>query len=133
MLTTQLPDLYIIEDPVKGRGVYSTHEISTGDLIEICPVIVLSKKDKALIHQTHLHDYYFTWDEAVDSIAMPLGYGCLYNHADDANADTEPDMEAKVIRIIAKYPIEAGKEICINYLGGAKDNDGDLWFEHRNT
>lgn len=128
MLKTQIPDLYILEDAEKGRGVYCMQDIQADSIIEICPVIVLSKKDKKLIHQTKLHDYYFLWDEGLDTIAIPLGYGCLYNHASQANADTEQDLDGQLLRIIAKQNIAAGTEICINYLGGLVEKEGDLWF-----
>jgi len=128
MLTTQLPGLYILEDDIKGRGVYTANDINEGSIIEICPVIVLSQSDKKLVHQTKLHDYYFLWDEQMHTIALPLGYGCLYNHDESANADTEQDFSEKVIRIIAKRQIKSGEEITINYLGGVGGSETGLWF-----
>jgi len=128
MLTTQIPDLYILELEGKGRGVFCANPITKDSIIEICPVIILSKSDKEKIHQTKLHDYYFTWDEVQDQIAITLGYGCLYNHDKNANADTEQDKSDHVIRIIAKRDIQAGEEITINYLGSLEHKEDKLWF-----
>jgi SET domain-containing protein len=45
----------------KGRGVFATRDISTGEVIEECEVILLSKWDINFIKNTTLDRYYFWW------------------------------------------------------------------------
>ena len=53
-----IPGLYIANSSNRGRGVFTAQEIETGDLIEICPLLIIPKKDVSAIHKTVLHDYY---------------------------------------------------------------------------
>lgn len=123
----QIPGLYIQEDPTKDRAVFTSGDISQGDLIEICPVIIIPKAQLPIIHKTCLHDYYFLWGKNMDDCAIALGFGSLYNHAVHPNADFILDMEDRTIDIVALTDIPAGTEITINYHGEPGDNN-PLWF-----
>jgi SET domain-containing protein len=128
MLTTQVPGLYILKDVKKGRKVCTTNGLSPGDLIEICPVILLKKKERKIIHNTTLHDYYFLWGKKRNKPAIALGFGSLYNHSDQPNAAFELDLENVEIRISCIKEIASGDEITISYTDeGFKDVK--LWFE----
>jgi SET domain-containing protein len=130
MLNTQMPGLYIMEDEVKGRGVYCSEDITEGSMIELCPILILSPQDTEKIHATALHDYYFIWDRDIKSSCIALGYGSLYNHSDKANAEFLNDYESNMIRIQALTDIPAHQEICINYI--SKDEEEfSLWFEKK--
>lgn len=129
MINTQRPGLYILNDDEKGRGVYSVEDIPKGEIIELCPVIILEKEDMNLIHKTALHDYYFIWQMDKGSAALALGYGSLYNHADEANAEFSNDYETQMIKISAINDIPAHTEICIHYLSKQKLKGIKLWFE----
>lgn len=120
-----IPSLYIGPSPRGGRGVFTSEDIEAGSMIEISPVVVLSAADLKLIHQTHLHDYYFMWEDGRCAIA--LGYGSLYNHASEPNADYGMDFDDHSISFYAIEPIEAGEEITINYIVGG-DEQEELWF-----
>jgi len=126
-LSTQLPYLYIADDDNKGRSVFTSEDIEEGSIIEICHVVILNKKDTKIIHETHLHDYYFVWDIVKGTSAIALGYGSLYNHDDDNNAEFELDLIENVIRIIAQRKISAGEEITLDYKGH-KEEGNKLWF-----
>ena len=126
-LSTQLPFLYVAHDDVKGRSVFTSEKIEEGSIVEICHVIILNKEDTRAIHETHLHDYYFVWDIVRGTSALALGFGSLYNHDDDNNAEFELDLIEKVIRIIAQRNIEAGEEITLDYKGH-KEEGNELWF-----
>lgn len=123
----QVPGLYILETENSGRGVFTSIDLSAGDLIEICPVIEIPAVELSIIHKTVLHDYYFVWGEDNKSCAIALGFGSLYNHAVHPNADFIRDFENKTIEIMAITDIPAGKEITINYHGEPGD-DEKLWF-----
>ena len=128
MLSTQLPGLYLRDDEFKGRCVFTTQALSEGDMIELCPAIILSRSDTEKIHATGLHDYYFIWDLNEGSSAIALGYGSLYNHSSSPNAEFETDHSSRMIKIIASRDIEAHEEICLDYTSGLKTEHG-LWFD----
>lgn len=124
----QIPGLYIQYDEATGRGVYTSQEISNHDIIEVCPVILIPKKDIEKIHQTVLHDYYFLWGTNHEEAVIALGYGSLYNHKITANAKVVLDFENNELIIQATQKIELGNQIYINYNdGGSKKID--LWFD----
>ena len=126
MLATQLPHLYLQHDSSKGRCVFTSSEIMQGSIIEICPVIILSKEDTLKIHETLLHDYYFLWNAEEES-AIALGYGSLYNHSETPNAQFELVYGDNEIHMIAAINIEPGSEITINYME-IKNEKYKLWF-----
>lgn len=127
-LTTQLPGLYILDTEERGNAVFCVEDISTGSLIELCPVIILDPTDTEVIHKTRLHDYYFIWDIEKGSSAIALGFGSLYNHSDQPNAEFEIDRDSKAIRFIAKKDIPSGEEITIDYIA-SKEEGIELWFK----
>lgn len=120
------PFLIIKDSLGKGRGVYALNGIEAHTLIEVSPVIVLDEKDTAFIHQTHLHDYYFTWGEEQKYSAIALGYISLYNHSAEPNCQHHCDFENNTISIYTSKAIQAGEELCIDYGMGEKK---DLWFK----
>ena len=122
---SSLPFLYISSSPIGGRGVFTGAQIPAGTTIELAPIILLSATDRKVVHETHLHDYYFQWDG--DRAAIALGFGSLYNHSDEANAEFELDYAFKQIRFVALQDIPAGAEITTNYRTG--DPSMELWFE----
>ncbi len=120
----QRPGLYIMDCPDKGRGVFCSEPIFKGDLIEICPVIIIAQNELPVIHKTRLHDYYFLWKKEG---AIALGFGSLYNHAEKPNATFIPDHQNMTIDFYAIRDIIAGEEITIDYHEG--DTIGrSLWF-----
>jgi uncharacterized protein len=124
---TQIPGLYILDSQHKGRGVYTSVDIQEGDIIEIAPVIVLSKVELPIIHKTHLHDYYFLWGPNMEDCAIALGFGSLYNHEVHPNANFILDFDNNTIDFVAVMNIAAGSEITINYNGEPGDPT-KLWF-----
>ena len=129
MSSNRIPSLYVATSPRGGRGVFTARAIEEGSLIEVCPVIVLPPGDVALIHQTKLHDYYFLWGYE-EECAIALGYGSLYNHASEPNADYDMDYDHLTIDFYCIRPIAAGEEITINYVDGG-DVRTTLWFEEQ--
>jgi SET domain-containing protein len=116
--------VYVGSSESRGRGVFARRDLAAGEVIEVCPVIVLAGAEEHL-DKTHLFDYYFGWGE---SVAVALGYGSLYNHSYHANADHVCDHLHGAIRISAHRPISKGEEITINY-GGPPDCSDPVWFD----
>lgn len=123
----RLASLYIAETDNRGRGVFTAEDLHAGDVIEVCPVIIIPKRELPIIHKTVLHDYYFLWGEKLDDCAIALGYGSLYNHELHPNANFILDLENLTIDIEAIRDIGAGEEITINYHGEPGD-ESELWF-----
>ena len=124
----QLPGLHVKEVSGKGKSVFCSNDIFEGDLIEVCQVIVISSQEVPVLHRTVLHDYYFSWGEDMKDAAIALGFGSIYNHAVDSNADFILDFEHNTIDIVAIRDIKSGEEITLNYHGENGD-DTPLWFK----
>jgi uncharacterized protein len=129
-MSLHIPGLYIAHHPLRGRGVFTAEAIEPGDVIEICPVIVLPPEDLPGIHASRLHDYYFLWGKKRDRCAIALGYGCLYNHSEQPNAEYELDFAGEAITIHCLKAIRPGEEITIHYQPDGPEGEG-LWFEVR--
>lgn len=89
---------------------------------------MVSGEDLALIHRTYLHDYYFMWKEGQGAIA--LGYGSIYNHATQPNADYRMDYDDRSISFYSLRTIATGDEITVNYIRGG-DQRSTLWFAEK--
>ena len=123
--------IYFAPSKLSGRGIFTVNEIPEGSLIEICPMIVLPEEDVEIIHGTKLHDYYFTWGIDQKQCAIALGFGSLYNHYKNSNAEYNLNLADETIEIIAVKKILSGKEITINYNGESGDGKS-VWFEKQN-
>jgi uncharacterized protein len=97
----------------KGRGVFAAKDFEKGETVEICPVVVLPKKDIEHIDKTDLERYYFIWTE--DKIAICLGYGSIYNHSMNPNCDFDLDHDKMVIVFTAIKDIAKGEEMTFSY------------------
>lgn len=120
--------LNIVQFENRGRGVCAGRDFEAGDIIEVCPVLVLPPEDRAHIAATFLYNYYFEWGDDEQQTAIALGYGSIYNHEPQANAHYEMDFQAETITIFCVRPIQSGDEITINY-NGEIDNSDKVWFE----
>ena len=123
-----LPFLFIAPSGEMGRGVYTSEPIDANTVIEISPVIVMSRDARKLLDKTLLHDYIFEWGKKGDQCCMALGYIPMYNHSYKSNCEYEMDFDSDLIRIRTVRYIKKGEELFINYNG--EWNDGKpLWFE----
>lgn len=128
-----LPFLFIASTSNMGRGVFTSQDIELGTVIEISPVIVMSKEERNLLDQTSLHDYIFEWGGEKDNpeancCCMALGYVPVYNHTYQSNCEYEMDFEEKQISVKAVRFINAGEELFINYNGDWNDSK-PVWFD----
>ncbi|MEZ4884250.1 MAG: SET domain-containing protein-lysine N-methyltransferase [Chitinophagales bacterium] len=124
-----VPGLYITESEGRGRGVFTLHPLQKGDIIELCPVLIIPPKDYKLIDQTSLFDYYFISPKPHPQRCFVLGYGSIYNHSYTPNAEIVFDIDNQKIEIHCTRMIEKCSEIFIDYTGGLKDAP-KLWFEN---
>ena len=107
--------------PGKGRGVFATAPIARGTLIEVVPVIVLSKESYEL-HGCHteLSHYTFCWPGGGQAVALGMA-GSMWNHRRPPNVGFVRDVVGQTIAFSAVEPIARGEECCIDY-------GRNLWF-----
>ncbi|KAI0755242.1 hypothetical protein C8Q80DRAFT_1266723 [Daedaleopsis nitida] len=105
----------------KGRGVYASCEIPAQTLIEISPVLLLTAQEYAE-HGRHtvLDHYTFVWRDG--RMALALGLGSLFNHAQRPNVSYTIDYATESIQYTTSRRILPDEELCIFY--GHK-----LWFD----
>jgi SET domain-containing protein len=125
-----LPTLVIAPTGGKGRGIFTTEDIEQGTVIEISPVIVMSREDRKLLDQTLLHDYIFEWGTDRKGCCMALGYIPIYNHSYRSNCEYEMDYAEALISVRTVRFIKAGEELSINY-NGDWNNGKPVWFDVR--
>ncbi len=113
--------------PHAGRGVFAQENINVNEIIETCPVKVLSHADYPLVKQTQLRNYYFMWGP--DTCAICFGYGSFYNHSYHPNATYHKKLEEHLIEFVAIRNIKMGEEITVNYNYGNPDDQSKLWIE----
>ena len=123
-----VPGLYIAESEGRGRGVFTARELTQGDIIEFCPMVIIPEKDRINIHNSFLHDYYFLSPEPDPQFCLVLGYGSIYNHGKVPNAEIVFDLPNRTLEIHCTHNIGSGDEILIDYTGGLKDAP-ELWFD----
>lgn len=127
MSIQQVP-IFVASSDVHGQGVFAAREIEAGEVIEVCPIILFPVSQLEHVRKTVLDDYYFDWGDKGEWYAFCLGYGSLYNHSYEPNAEYGMDFEAQTIDFYCIKNIPAGEEIFINYNGDA-DNRTKVWFE----
>jgi len=101
--------------PGMGRGVCSTVPILRGTIVEVSPVIPLSAKDWKLIKLTILETYVYAWGKKGRELAVPLGFGGIFNHADDPNLTFFLNLKNKWITFRARRDIPAHEQLTIDY------------------
>lgn len=99
----------------KGRGVFARKDFAAGDVIETCPVIVLTEEEDREVQKTVLGKYVYEWEDKTSAVI--LGYGSLYNHSYKPNAQYSRDFVKKLLIYTALVDIPAGAEILVNYNG----------------
>jgi SET domain-containing protein len=113
----------------KGFGVFASKDFKKGELIEKCPVLILSNKDSETIQSTLLDDYQFAWGDDEKEGAICFGYGSMYNHHPNSNAEFDMDYAHRWIVFKATRDIKKGEEVCIDYQWDAADPKTPDWFK----
>jgi SET domain-containing protein len=112
------PSTIRIGEAPHGRGVFATAAIAKGETIEVCPVLTVEAADANGV----LADYVVDLGDDSDGSALMLGYGSLYNHSENPNAEYVYESD-EAYAFVATRDIAAGEEITISY--------SDEWWETR--
>jgi SET domain-containing protein len=123
-----LPILVVAPSELRGRGVFATESIEPETVIEISPVLVLSKTDRTKAEETMLYNYIFEWGENYELGALGMGYISIYNHSYQSNCIYEMDFEHELMIIKTLRKIAAGEELFINY-NATPDDATSIWFD----
>ncbi len=123
-----LPCLFVAGTREKGRGVFTAEDLDKQTVIEISPVIVMPRQDRAMLDKTLLYHYIFEWGVKRDKCCMALGYVPLYNHSYMSNCEYEMDYDNDIISIKTIRLVKAGEELTINY-NGKWNNQTKVWFD----
>ncbi|MEO6313668.1 MAG: SET domain-containing protein-lysine N-methyltransferase [Chitinophagaceae bacterium] len=126
------PYLFIAPANAMDRGVFTDVPIAPDTVIEIAPVIVMSRADRLKLDETLLHDYIFEWGDDESQCCMALGYVPMYNHSYAANCEYEMDFDDRTITIKTMRSIDAREELFINYNGNW-DDAKPVWFDHKKS
>ncbi|KKS25751.1 MAG: Nuclear protein SET [Candidatus Yanofskybacteria bacterium GW2011_GWC2_41_9] len=108
----------ITEIAGKGLSVVATEKIKAGEIIEICPIIFLSDKDANYIKDTSdFLKFYYLEQAPINKSCLMLGYGSLYNHSKNPNADVDYNIKTlnRYLIFEAIKDIQTGEEIVYNY------------------
>jgi|TARA_B100000768_G_scaffold110311_1_gene102271 SET domain-containing protein len=112
-------NLYVKWTEEKGYGVFSDKPILKGQLIEKC--YCFPTGTPAAVPTPEMMDYVFNYPKDIDvenggQHVITLGFGSIYNHADENNAMWYDSKEPKFhFDFIAQRDIEAHEEICTFY------------------
>jgi SET domain-containing protein len=102
------------ESPNKGLGVFAKEKIFNGEIIETTPLVKIDVpySSKALF------DYRFYYPKQGDNriYVVALGYGSLYNHNEQNNADWREGGDM-IFEFFSLRDIEPGEEIYLKYGG----------------
>lgn len=113
---------------VKGRGVFALKNFSVGEIVEVCPVINITPKERKRVEKTIFNFYIYPW-RSTRSGSLVLGYGSLYNHSFEPNADWKQNFKTMSMVYRAVRPIKKGDEITVNYNGEPDDKTPIDWFD----
>jgi len=115
--------------PGKGLGVVAERDISKGEVIERCPVLLLTPTERKQCEKTILNHYLYPW-KSTRSAAIVMGYGFIYNHSFTPNADWKQDFRATQMVYRAIADIKKGEEISVNYNGEPDDMTPIVWDDN---
>lgn len=109
-----LNKISVRKSTIHGYGVFADKNIRKGEKLEESYFILSDCEDDILI------DFIF---DAGGRSAVILGYGSLYNHSENPNAEYSINRRTKITTFKASRAIKKGEEIFISY--------GDEWFSSR--
>jgi SET domain-containing protein len=127
-LTISNHSVFVKDTDKKGRGVFAGKHFASGEIVETCPVVYLSPKERTHSEHTIFAYYLYPWTSTRCGV-MVLGYGSIYNHSFTPNTEWQPDFKAKTMIYRATKDINEGEEILVNYNGKTDEQAPIDWFD----
>jgi SET domain-containing protein len=100
---------------IGGMGVFAKQDIKAGETLEVSYFTTLTQNFSQIDNK--LKEYVFSWPKNVwgGKSVVVWGYGSLYNHSRQNNADWDTDEENNVFKFFTIKDIKSGEEIFTNY------------------
>ena len=97
----------------KSRGLYATKNYKKNEIIEVCPTLIMKKKD--ISKNNVIMDHFFK-GKIGDNELLSLGYCSIINHSkENQNCRWEIGAKDEYIIIKAVKDIKQGEELFSNY------------------
>lgn len=119
------PKIELRRSRIQGWGVFAKEDINAFELLEEDPMILIP------IDSTSLPLYKFAFPNS-DNGAVPMGFGCIYNHSNTPNAYWETDEENNIFIFTTKEFIKKDEEI-VTYYGSFQPMGNDLSYSSDNV
>ena len=117
MLIKPPTKIEVRQSAIHGLGVFCNHKIEKNETIEICPFLVFPQSPQEKLPVFSNYSFCFPRSDVWTNHAFVLGYGSLYNHSEEPNADwytTDNNYTFFALR-----DMEPDEEILINYANGS--------------
>ena len=116
--------IFVKQSKVHGFGVFASEDIMEGEVLEECPLYLLDMVRGE--SSPCMLDYRFNYPKSNSWThqAIAWGYGSLYNHSNDANADWRNSEQTNTFEFYATKNIKKGEEIFLYYGGVEYWEDG---------
>ena len=113
----QYKELEVKKSPIHGYGIFATQDIPNLTLIEECHLMLFHNNDVVRYNDINLIRNGFSWPKipANSHIAIPFGYGCIYNSSDNPNINWRSNEERFLIEFFTIQDIKKGEELCHHY------------------
>jgi SET domain-containing protein len=126
MTCSGVEQIILGESEISGRGVFAVRDFNAGEVVEVCEVLIIPKKDIQWIDKTELYDHYYAWSEG--RAVLALGLGSMYNHSYNPNCKYRVKLNLNKIEFKSLQAINNGQELLINYNRDPKCQD-KVWFD----
>lgn len=126
MTCSAVEQIILGESEISGRGVFAVRDFNAGEVVEVCEVLIIPKKDIKWIDKTELYDHYYAWSEG--RAVLALGLGSMYNHSYNPNCEYKVKLNLNKIEFKSLQAINNGQELLINYNRDPKCKD-KVWFD----
>lgn len=97
-------------------------QFARGEIIEICPVVLVGEICKTL---DKIKDLIFELDKNKGQWGLVLGYGSLYRHSNEPNVEYAYNPKSRQMYFMTNRTVKHGEELTINY-------GSDYWSERTN-
>lgn len=118
--------IFISKSPIHGYGIFAKETIKQGELIEECPIFDLNIQYGQM--SPLFLDYRFNWPQGThewNKQVLAWGYGSLYNHSNEPNAQWKSNLEKETFEFFALKEINPNEEILVYY------GDVSYWLDGR--
>ncbi|TGZ80382.1 hypothetical protein EX30DRAFT_396384 [Ascodesmis nigricans] len=110
-------DLCLVLETPRGRGVFASCFISSGTILDTCPILLLQPGES--IPGRTIWDYSYNWptpNSPTPTQAIILGLGSMFNHSSSRqNVGWRRNVENQVVVYTALRDVRRGEELLISY------------------